>query len=584
LGADELKPGVARRSTTGSDPTIEPWNVLVVDDEEDVHVVTRLALKRREWRNRGFNVISARSAAEASQIITSPGRPVFHVAIVDVIMETPDAGLRLCRELRATLPSSLRIVLRTGQPGNAPEEVVLNDYDIDHYLAKPDVTAERLVAVIRACIRSSQDISTLLAFSDQLRNFTKSLQSVSTLEDLLVFMEEGLGFLETKYSCKTRFVYDIENDKQLPTGPQGEDFWLKVSRDAVLEAAASAQTPLPVVPGSEVGFHEGFIFPFQIKHDLSDGPVRGALFVRFAQGFSSEKNVQDFRNDAALFVENWKIAYSTLKLQEKVARERMLREQMYFERMQSIATMVTGVAHEINTPLGVANTASSMIGAMVARLDKLTDPSERQEAAADLTETAGLLTKNIVRAHELIKSFKQLSIGQLSDHRSTADLAAIVRDCIESMRPETRKAKLAISVACDGPEPMQWDGYPGHLSQVLLNFIQNALRYAYPDTQGGKVDIHIGTTSLAGGPGYQIAFRDYGKGVAADILPQIFEPFVTSARGKGGTGLGLAITYNIVTSLLSGQISCESSSEGTTFIVKIPRTVPLAPKQAPAAP
>ena len=97
------------------------WRILVVDDEPDVHAVTRIALKRRQWQKRGFDIVSANSAAEAKQLLNDQTR-VFHVILVDVVMEEDDSGLMLCRLIRKTCPSSVRIVLRTGQPGKAPEE------------------------------------------------------------------------------------------------------------------------------------------------------------------------------------------------------------------------------------------------------------------------------------------------------------------------------------------------------------------------------------------------------------------------------------------------------------------------------
>ena len=170
------------------------WNILIVDDEEDVHTVTRMALKRRLWHQKLFHVTSAHSAAQALALLRSSDCLAFQVALVDVVMESSTAGLELCRYIRANCPSSLRIVLRTGQPGSALEEPVLNEYDIDYYLSKPEVTADRLFSVIRACLRSSQDISTLLAFGRQLRSFTRALQSVTSVPDLLVFMDEALSF------------------------------------------------------------------------------------------------------------------------------------------------------------------------------------------------------------------------------------------------------------------------------------------------------------------------------------------------------------------------------------------------------
>jgi len=143
------------------------WQILLVDDEPDIHSITRLALRKKRWRGRRFRITSAHSRAEALTVLEA--RQDFHVAVIDVVMETDDAGLRLCQDIRRNLPHSVRLIVRTGQAGTAPEDEVLNQYDVDHYLAKVDATPSRLFGLLRACIRSSQDISTLLAYSRQLQ-------------------------------------------------------------------------------------------------------------------------------------------------------------------------------------------------------------------------------------------------------------------------------------------------------------------------------------------------------------------------------------------------------------------------------
>src|SRR5262249_28620040 len=144
------------------------------------------------------------------EILSREARNQFQVALVDVVMETKTAGLDLCRFIQAKLPVSMRIILRTGQPGVAPEESVINDYDIDYYMAKTEVTPEKLFATVQSCLRSSQDIDTLLAFSRQLRKFTSTLQTITTAEDLLVFMNENLRFVELKHQVRIAFIKNIE--------------------------------------------------------------------------------------------------------------------------------------------------------------------------------------------------------------------------------------------------------------------------------------------------------------------------------------------------------------------------------------
>ena len=165
---------------------VSSWNVLVVDDEEDVHQVTRLALRRRKYREKPFNLTSCYSGAEARTKLQEYGAPQYHVAIIDVVMESDYAGLELVQFVRATFGSSLRIILRTGQPGVAPEEQILEDYDIDHYLAKADATEERLFSSIRSCLRMSEDARALASSNAALTVANAELTRQSGLREALL--------------------------------------------------------------------------------------------------------------------------------------------------------------------------------------------------------------------------------------------------------------------------------------------------------------------------------------------------------------------------------------------------------------
>jgi signal transduction histidine kinase/CheY-like chemotaxis protein len=573
----------------------DAWKLLVVDDEPDIHQVTKLALKHRLWRKRPFSITSAKSAAEAMALLKKEPDS-FQVALVDVVMETDDAGLELCKFIRAQCPSSLRLILRTGQPGVAPEEYVLNEYDIDYYLSKSEATPDKLYSVARACLRSSQDIATLIAFGKQLQSFSRALQNISSLDDLLIFMIEGLRFLELKHSAKTAFVPDANANLAI-TGQQSLDTQAKtVEICTAIRRAAELGMPLDQIhAASTLGLGDTtFVVAFKTQVDetttentegtdtarpTSQTAVLGGLYVELRPDLLTEKTTRDFHSDAVLFIDNWKIAYSTLRLQERLSRERLLREKMYYDRLQSIATMVTGVAHELNTPLGVSNTAASMIVTCANAVGSAAPGTPQlKEVVDDLSSSAQLLMKNIARAHDLVKSFKQLSASQLSDQRATMNLFEIVRDCVSSMTPETKKKKIVIDIASNADDDLSWDGYPGHLTQVVVNFIQNSIRYAYPDGTGGKIDVRLKRLDDPKAAKFRIEFQDYGKGVSAEILPRLFEPFVTSGRSIGGSGLGLAISRNIVTNLLHGTIECHSKSgEGAKFTVDIPTVIPEAP-------
>jgi signal transduction histidine kinase/CheY-like chemotaxis protein len=534
------------------------WTILVVDDEKDVHEVSLLALKRRTWRRRQFELISAYSARQAQEILAAGPPNRFQVALVDIVMETKTAGLELCRHIRSDYPHSLRIILRTGQPGVAPEEKVINDYDIDYYMAKPEVTPEKLYATVRSCLRSSQDIDTLLAFSRQLRNFTSALQSITTDADLVLFMHEGLRFLELKHQVRVSFVKNIDEPMDGAVRKAGYDairraHELKIELGKMHSAAA-------------VGLDAAQLLLFRVQPEGSEHSVRGGFLVDLAQ---SAFTIHALQSDLTLFMQNWTIAHSALLLQQRVAREKMLNERMYVERIEGIANMVTGVAHEINTPLGVANTANGMIVSLAEEIGQTPPGPQFDALVGDLKESTGLLAKNLDRASQLIRSFKQLSVSQLTDDRTNADIAAVVRDCVDAMSVETKKRQLTIKTHWPADAKFPWTGYPGHLSQVLINLMTNTMRYAYKD--GGVAEIRVTEKP----DNYRLEFEDHGAGVAPEVLPRIFQPFVTSGRDLGGTGLGLAITHNIMTNLLRGDISVETAvGKGTKFVLTIPRVVP----------
>jgi diguanylate cyclase (GGDEF)-like protein len=147
--------------------TLPPWKILVVDDDDQVHAVTRLVLRHSQFRKRPFKLISAMSAREAIDII--PQHPDLALALVDVVMETRTAGLDLVRHIRDELKNrSIRLIMRTGQPGHAPEQSVVIDYEIDAYMAKTDISAQKLTTTIVASLRSFEYITEIQKLNAEL--------------------------------------------------------------------------------------------------------------------------------------------------------------------------------------------------------------------------------------------------------------------------------------------------------------------------------------------------------------------------------------------------------------------------------
>jgi signal transduction histidine kinase len=268
-----------------------------------------------------------------------------------------------------------------------------------------------------------------------------------------------------------------------------------------------------------------------------------------------------------------------LREQEQEHREQALRSEAALERHRALTQMVAGVAHEINTPLGIASTALSVIEGRLSLPETQAlfgESEETRESLADILDSAALLKSNVLRAHKLVETFKKISVGQITENKEKGNLPDLLADAVDLFRINARQARLSIHIDVSGISGSpEWVGYPGYLTQVIMNFLQNIERHAYPDGQGGPVEITVTDQGSDGGARFIIAVRDHGAGIGPENLARIFDPFFTTARCRGGTGLGLAIVDNIVTSALKGSLSVDSEpGRGTAFTVTFPKTIP----------
>ncbi|HYD68569.1 diguanylate cyclase [Azospirillum sp.] len=168
-----------------------PWRVLIVDDDPEVHAVTRLALAKVRFKGRRLEMLSAYSAAQAADTLRDT--PDIAIVLLDVVMETDDAGLRLVRTIRDVLANhAVRIILRTGQPGQAPEESVILNYDINDYKAKTELTTQKLFTTVVAALRAYSDI---IALETSRRGLQQIIESTDRLFELRSMRQFASGVL-----------------------------------------------------------------------------------------------------------------------------------------------------------------------------------------------------------------------------------------------------------------------------------------------------------------------------------------------------------------------------------------------------
>lgn len=244
------------------------------------------------------------------------------------------------------------------------------------------------------------------------------------------------------------------------------------------------------------------------------------------------------------------------------------------ERVERMAKLVTGLAHQINTPLGIINTAGSVIESVLdvpvtyMTSSRILDEREMEEVFTELRSTTLLLRRNIARVNLLVTKVKDLSVTQLTSSRELVDLGELVKESISTLERSLKKRGIKVDFQWEDDEHFPWDGYPDHLTRVIQELTQNTMIYGYPDELGGMLDIRISTVD--GRNMYLLELHDHGAGINEAVLPQVFEPFVTSNHARA-LGLGLAIVENIVVNLLRGKIECVSTpGVSTTFSVYVP--------------
>ncbi|WP_042063331.1 ATP-binding protein [Aeromonas allosaccharophila] len=241
------------------------------------------------------------------------------------------------------------------------------------------------------------------------------------------------------------------------------------------------------------------------------------------------------------------------------------------EKIASLGSLVAGVAHEINTPIGISVTASSYLQERVADFKSHIDSKQLSrsylnEFTVNLDESMQLLQSNLRRASELIASFKQVAVDQSSEARYNFSLADNLHQVVVSLGHKLKKSQCEVDIQCD--PKLSIFSFPGSFTQIYSNLILNSINHGFDNwDKPKKITIKVEQQ----GEELFIDYSDNGRGIPPEILPRIFDPFVTSKRGQGGSGLGTHIIYNLVVQLLKGRISCASEpGNGAQFHIRLP--------------
>ncbi len=239
--------------------------------------------------------------------------------------------------------------------------------------------------------------------------------------------------------------------------------------------------------------------------------------------------------------------------------QRTQNELIQHEKMTALGVLVAGVSHEMNTPLGNGLTASSSMQEEILRFGvdvehgKITK-TRLKEFNQFMHNGLDLVTRNLNRAIEQVRHFKQVSVDQASEQRRSFELKSVIDDNVSILKPQFKHTRHQI--VADIPAGIRLDSYPGAISQVLTNLVLNSLIHGFSDDKDGVVTI---SAQVVEDNHLKLMITDNGKGIPPKNIDRVFDPFFTTRMGQGGSGLGLNIVFNIVKSTLGGTILVDSA-------------------------
>ncbi|GAK57814.1 multi-sensor signal transduction histidine kinase [Candidatus Vecturithrix granuli] len=337
--------------------------------------------------------------------------------------------------------------------------------------------------------------------------------------------------------------------------------------------------------GKETSF-EFFFEPFGLWFSVAAYSSEKGYFVTIYDDITERKWTEESLHklneelEQRVEVRTNELQKTNKALQESLLTiERTQQQLVQSEKMAALGGLVAGIAHEINTPVGIGVTAASYLRQQTEDMKQMyegqamkrSDFEKYLELANDSTT---MILLNLRRAADLIQSFKQVAVDQTSWDMRTFRLREYIDNVLRSLHPKLKRTRHIVQVNCS--HEIELSSYPGDFSQIFTNLIINSLVHGFEEIEQGKIVIEVSIKEDL----LVIEYRDNGKGIAQEHLPKIFDPFYTTKRGQGGSGLGLNIVYSLVTQRLNGRITCRSTPNiGTTFIIEVPLISPIALQQ-----
>jgi signal transduction histidine kinase len=559
------------------DHSARKWKIAVIDDDHAVHEGTRFALSDYSLNGQGLEILSAFSAAEGRTLMRD--NPDIAAVLLDVIMETDVAGLELVEYIRNEIKNeTVRIILRTGQPGQAPERRVIVQYDINDYKAKTELTADKLFTSLTSALRSYQQLERMVQTR---RGLEIILDAASTLYDFKSMQRLAEGVLTqiaSLLNVDCAGILVLRDD-----GSRAEDLSVLAGSGCYSRfiGAASSKSLDPELRDMVEAAFKRRMNEFADQRTvlyLRTGSGREVVVLLQAERPLSETDrslVEIFSSRLSIAFDNvilyQQLQQANTQLEDRVtqrtraltqANHRLSAQWLRLQRANGFKNEILGtVAHDLKNPLGVILGRTEMLTELIATgasKDGITTQIEHiRDAAKRLTSMVDHLISDAMA-----------DAFDITIRREAVDLAALVSEVVEANRPLAQNKQQIIDVAA--PEHLSTMCDADRIREAIDNLVSNAIKYS---PMGGRIRIEV----LAEGDNAAIRITDEGAGLSPEDLGRLFGRFqrlsAKPTAGESSTGLGLSIVKRII-DMHGGDVTAESSGpgRGSTFTITLPAT------------
>jgi len=551
----------------------DKWEMLIVDDEEEVHSITKSVLKKFIYEDKSIKFHHAYNGSDAVEIIKN--NPNISLMLLDVVMETNEAGLDVVKKVRDELKNDLvRIILRTGQPGSAPEKDIIHNYDINDYKEKTELTSTKLYTSVITALRSYKELKTIQSNEYGLKQILEANKVIYEqpsfdllIENILKELNNFLNLDENDSSSNQQISFVKYNNNKLE---HIKDIGLDNENDRLKDLF------LQVIDLQNNVVNEDYYIGF---FEIDQDEIYLLYFNNYSKLNETKKNI------LLIFLTNIEVALKNLSLHNQIVttldnQKRDLEQRVtsaaleinkkdkliqHHSRLAQLGEMISMIAHQWRQPLNAI--AANSIG--IETKLSLWEEEEEMHTKQGHKKMYAFVSSKLDNIEKYVQSLS-MTIDNFRDfYKPSKDKKWVtVNESIKQALGIVEASMVTKSVTINKElnSTMELELFSHEVMQVILNILKNS-QDNFEEKEFENPTINITTNDV--GNGVKIEISDNGGGIPEELKNKVFDPYFSTKTEKNGTGLGLYMSKLIIEEHHKGKLYFNNNTKGVCFTIEI---------------